>query len=70
MKRLVFGTVLDHVIEDRSARFIDPETGSRCYNRGGASICEPPHGTVRYTDKHGLSCTRTGAVSVCSNMQA
>jgi hypothetical protein len=61
------GWVLDHVIEDRSARFIDPETGLSCYNQG-ASICEPPQGTVKYTDKHGLSCTRTGAMSVCSNL--
>jgi hypothetical protein len=68
------GWVLDHIVQDRpavqdkSARFIDPETGLSCYNQGGASICEPPQGTVKYTDKHGLSCTRTGAVSVCSNM--
>jgi hypothetical protein len=62
------GWVLDHVVQDKSARFIDPETGLSCYNQGGASICEPPQGTVKYTDKHGLSCTRTGAVSVCSNM--
>ncbi|MGD0848911.1 hypothetical protein [Bradyrhizobium sp.] len=61
------GWVLDHVIADRSARFIDPDTGMSCYDQGGASICEPPQGTVKYTDKHGLSCTRTGAMSVCSN---
>ena len=62
------GWVLDHVIQDRSARFIDPDTGLSCYNQGGASICEPPQGTVKYTNKHGLSCTRTGAMSVCSNL--
>src|ERR1700722_18767660 len=68
------GWVLDHVVQDKpvvqdkSARFIDSDTGLSCYNQGGASICEPPQGTVKYTDKHGLSCTRTGAVSVCSNM--
>jgi hypothetical protein len=62
------GWVLDHVIQDRSARFIDPDTGLSCYNQGGASICESPQGTVKYTNKHGLNCTRTGAMSICSNL--
>ena len=48
-------------------RFIDPDTGMSCYNSGFASICEPPQGTVHYTNKHGLNCTRTGALSFCSN---
>jgi hypothetical protein len=47
--------------------FIDPDTGMSCRNIGGASICEPPQGTVRYQNRHGLDCTRTGIVSVCSN---
>jgi hypothetical protein len=49
-------------------RFIDPDTGMSCYNTGFASICEPPQGTVHYTNKHGLNCTRTGALSFCSNL--
>ena len=36
---------------------------------GGASICESPNGTVHYFDSdQGLPCTRTGAVSICSNL--
>ena len=62
------GWILDHVVQDRPARFIDPDTGMSCYDQDGASICEPPQGTVKYTNKHGLSCTRTGAMSVCSNL--
>jgi hypothetical protein len=48
--------------------FIDPDTGMSCRNIGGASICEPPQGTVKYQNRHGLNCTRTGIVSVCSNL--
>jgi hypothetical protein len=48
--------------------FIDPDTGMSCQNVGGASVCSPPEGTVRYQNRHGLNCTRTGIVSVCSNM--
>ena len=50
--------------------FIDPDTGLLCYNSGGASICESPPAnmTIRYTNKHGLGCTRTGAMSICSNL--
>jgi hypothetical protein len=47
--------------------FIDPDTGMSCRNIGGASICDPPQGTVHYQNRHGLNCTRTGIVSVCSN---
>jgi hypothetical protein len=47
---------------------IDPDTGMSCQNVGGASVCSPPEGTVRYQNRHGLNCTRTGIVSVCSNM--
>jgi hypothetical protein len=57
----------------RTARvktFIDPDTGMSCHNEGGASICEPPQGTVHYFDpEQGLPCTRTGLVSVCSSFQ-
>jgi hypothetical protein len=48
--------------------FIDPDTGMSCQNVGGISICDPPQGTVRYQNRHGLNCTRTGIVSFCSNL--
>ena len=50
--------------------FIDPDTGLVCHNTGFASICESPPAdmTIRYTNKHGLNCTRTGAMSICSNL--
>jgi len=44
------------------------DTGMSCRNIGGASICEPPQGTVHYQNRHGLNCTRTGIVSFCSNL--
>jgi len=47
--------------------FIDPDTGMSCRNIGGASICDPLQGTVHYRNRHGLDCTRTGIVSVCTN---
>jgi hypothetical protein len=32
-------------------------------------VCDPPNGTVHYYDPdQGLNCTRTGMMSVCSNM--
>jgi hypothetical protein len=34
------GWVLDHVVADRSATIIDPDTGLSCYNQGGASLCD------------------------------
>jgi hypothetical protein len=52
----------------QGASFIDPDTGMSCKDIGGASTCEPPQGTVKYIDEDGLSCTRTGAVSFCSNL--
>jgi hypothetical protein len=48
--------------------FIDPDTGMSCRNTGGASICDPPQGTVKCQNRHGLNCTRTGIVSICSNL--
>ena len=49
--------------------FIDHDSGMDCENIGGASVCSPPNGTVRYYDPdQGLNCTRSGLVSVCSNM--
>ena len=53
-----------------AGQFIDPDTGMLCHDSGGASICVPPPDdrTIHYTNKHGLNCTRTGAMSVCSNL--
>jgi hypothetical protein len=50
--------------------FIDPDNGLLCQHAGWAEICESPPAdmTIRYTNKHGLGCTRTGAMSVCSNL--
>ena len=61
------------VVQDAHSRqkddtFIDPDTGMSCRNIGGASICDPPQGTVKCQNRHGLNCTRTGIVSVCSNL--
>jgi hypothetical protein len=41
-----------------------------CHDSGGAAICVPPPAdmTIHYTNKHGLGCTRTGAMSACSNL--
>jgi hypothetical protein len=53
----------------KPGHFIDRDTGMDCENIGGASVCGPPSGTVRYYDpEQGLNCTRSGPVSVCSNM--
>jgi hypothetical protein len=53
----------------KPGHFIDRDSGMDCENIGGASVCEPPSGTVRYYDaEQGLNCTRSGLVSVCSNM--
>jgi hypothetical protein len=49
--------------------FIDHDNGIDCQNTGGAEVCVPPNGTVRYFDPdQNLPCTRTGAMSVCSNL--
>jgi len=46
--------------------FIDHDTGMDCQNMGGASVCTPPNGTVRYYDPdQGLNCTRSGLVAIC-----
>ncbi len=47
--------------------YIDPDTGMSCRDVGGAAICVPPQGTVHYTNRHGLNCTRTGIVAFCSS---
>jgi hypothetical protein len=50
--------------------FIDPDNGLLCQHAGWVSICESPPAdmTIHYTNKHGLNCTRTGAMSICSNL--
>src|SRR5262249_7618979 len=49
--------------------FIARDHGMDCQNIGGAEVCVPPNGTVHYFDpEQGLPCTRTGIMSVCSNM--
>ena len=50
-------------------QFIDPDTGLLCTHGGWAAFCENPPDTmtIHYTDKHGLNCTRTGGVSICSS---
>jgi hypothetical protein len=54
----------------RVRTFIDPDTGMSCHDEGGGAVCVPPQGTVHYFDPdQGLPCTRTGLVSVCSNVQ-
>jgi hypothetical protein len=46
--------------------YIDRDTGMDCQNMGGASVCSPPNGTVRYYDPdQGLNCTRSGLVAIC-----
>ena len=46
--------------------YIDHDNGMDCQNMGGAAICTPPNGTVRYYDPdQGLNCTRSGLVAVC-----
>jgi hypothetical protein len=47
--------------------FIDPDNGMLCQHTGFAEVCGPPPGTVHYTNKHGLNCTRTGIMSVCTS---
>lgn len=58
---------------DKSAKLTTgkalPDVCCGCENIGGVSVCGPPDGTVRYYDPaQGLNCTRSGPVSVRSNM--
>jgi hypothetical protein len=55
--------------EDKNG-FIDSDTGLLCHHTGFASICVPPPAdlTIHYTNKHGLNCTRTGGLAICSNL--
>ncbi len=71
------GWVVDHCTPDpkpsvgatqTSSTYIDPDTGMSCQDFGGIAVCDPPQGTVHYQNRKGLNCTRTGIVSVCSNL--
>ena len=56
------------VVKKDPSHYIDPDTGMDCQSTGwGAAVCSPPSGTVRYINRHGLNCERTGIVSVCTN---
>jgi hypothetical protein len=73
MKGRGFQWISTKLVQDAPSKhgdgsFIDPDTGLSCRNNGFASICGPPEGTVHYRNRHGLNCTRTGIVSVCSNL--
>ena len=80
MKAQGFRWITNKVVKDPPSKlatsgipaghFIDSDTGMLCQDSGGASICVPPpdNMTVRYTNRHGLNCTRTGATAVCSNL--
>jgi|HubBroStandDraft_5_1064220.scaffolds.fasta_scaffold21126_2 hypothetical protein len=50
-------------------QFIDPDNGLLCTHGGWAAFCESPPAdmTIHYTNQHGLNCTRSGGVSVCSS---
>jgi hypothetical protein len=75
MKTRDYRWISTKLVQDRPGKlskdggFIDPDTGLLCHNTDFASICEspPPDVTIHYTNKHGLTCTRTGLMSICSN---
>ena len=54
----------------QKGQYIDYDHGLICHTEGIASVCESPPAdmTIRYTSPSGLNCTRTGAMSVCSNL--
>src|SRR5580704_2824040 len=58
-KRCMLGQGWKYGGTAREKTYTDPNTGMSCRSIGGGSVCEPPQGTVKYTNKHGLSCTRT-----------
>jgi hypothetical protein len=62
------GWVVDHVVPDPKPTWIDPQTGLECHQAGIGDVCVPPHGTVTYTNRHGIPCKRTGAVAICTNL--
>jgi hypothetical protein len=49
--------------------YINHDSGMDCRNEGGAEVCDGPQGTVHYFDPdQDLPCTRTGLMSICTNM--
>jgi len=54
----------------QKGQYIDPDHGLICHSEGIASVCESPPAdmTIHYTSPSGLNCTRTGAMSICSNL--
>jgi hypothetical protein len=50
--------------------YIDYDHGLICHSEGIAAVCESPPAdvTIHYTSPSGLNCTRTGAMSICSNL--
>jgi uncharacterized Fe-S cluster protein YjdI len=62
------GWVVDHIVPDPKPTWIDPDTGLECHRSGIADICVTPHGTVTYTNKHGIPCKRPGTVAICTNL--
>jgi hypothetical protein len=54
----------------QKGQYIDYDHGLICHSEGIAAVCESPPAdmTIRYTSPSGLNCTRTGAMSICSNM--
>jgi hypothetical protein len=50
--------------------YIDPDHGLICHSEGIAAVCDSPPAdmTIHYTSPSGLNCTRTGAMSICSNL--
>lgn len=65
---LVTKEVRDAPSEAEDDRYIDQYTGMSCKDYGGIAVCVPPQGTVHYHNRHGLNCTRTGLVAVCTNL--
>ena len=54
----------------QEGQYIDYDHGLICHSEGIAAVCESPPAdmTIHYTSPSGLNCTRTGAMSICSNM--
>ena len=54
----------------QKGQYIDYDHGLICHSEGIAGVCESPpdNMTIHYTSPSGLNCTRTGAMSICSNL--
>jgi hypothetical protein len=73
MKQQGYRYVSTRLVRDKASppakddTYIDPDNGMSCHDVGGIAICVPPQGTVHYTNRHGLNCTRTGIAAFCSS---